>query len=817
MSQANRAAFPKGLHQPETGYRFSLDPLLLACFSECAQQDRVMDLGTGCGVAGLGLLILYPEHNLRLTGIDISEELLECARANALRLGLENRFAARHQDVRLIKDTHAFSPECFDLVLCNPPYRGLHQGRLSPVAAKNPARFETAGRLDDFLRAGAYLLKNRGKMNLVYPSEALNALLLKLSEYRLEPKRLRFVQARTTTRTRIFLLQAVKNAKPGCMVVPPLILYSEWKERNMTSSEAKRFCPFLAGQDSRAPESGQLTSPGSPCVGSNHRLLRTTKTSIPKDHADKQEQPMNHIVKQLGLSTVGRVYHNLPTPILYEEILNRHEGQMAHLGPLVVKTGKYTGRSPHDKFIVEEASSADQIWWGPENKKFSADNFDRLHIRLLSYLQGKDIFIQDCYAGADREYQVPLRIITEDAWPSLFARNLFIQITDPKQLEKHQPEFTMIHAPRFQALPNMDHTHSEAFILINFGTRLILIGGTSYAGEIKKAVFTVMNYLMPHKSILGMHCSANIGDHGDSALYFGLSGTGKTTLSTVTDRRLIGDDEHGWDEKGIFNFEGGCYAKVIRLSKEAEPEIYECTRKFGTILENVYLDPETRHLDLDDDSLTENTRAAYPLAHIPNTIRKGTGSHPENIFMLAADAFGVLPPISKLTAEQAMYYFISGYTAKLAGTERGVSEPQATFSTCFGAPFMALHPHVYADLLGENIKKHEVNCWLVNTGWSGGAFGVGQRMPIQYTRSLLRAALKGSLNKVEYDRDPFFGLFVPKRCPGVPDEILHPRNTWLDKGAYDLKAKELALLFKDNFAAYEDQVSEDICKAGPQI
>ncbi|MCF8109283.1 MAG: phosphoenolpyruvate carboxykinase (ATP) [Desulfohalobiaceae bacterium] len=792
--QSLREYFPRGLKQPAGGFRFALDSLLLPCFSGWGPGERIIDLGTGCGVASLGLLVLHPEAEFRITGLDISGELLDCSRQNSRRLGFEHQFTPCLLDLRSIKTSQAFAPESFDRVLCNPPYRSLSQGRQSPDPSKNQARFETAGTLEDFLTAGAYLLKNKGQMSLVYLTESLNPLLLKLSACRLEPKRLRFVQARAASRSRIVLLQAVKNANPGLIVDPPLVLYSESKERNILRLEATVFCPFLASH--AGPAAGRAAMPW---------------------HNSQQEQPMNHIVKELGLSTVGKVYHNLPTPILYEEILNRNEGRMAHLGPLVVKTGKYTGRSPHDKFIVEEDSSADQIWWGPENKQFSADNFDRLHIRLLSYLQGKDIFIQDCYAGADKEYQVPLRIITEDAWPNLFARNMFIQITDPNTLQAHHPELTMIHAPRFQALPDMDHTNSEAFILINFGSRLILIGGTSYAGEIKKAVFTAMNYLMPQKNILGMHCSANIGEHGDTALYFGLSGTGKTTLSTVTDRRLIGDDEHGWDEKGIFNFEGGCYAKVIRLSKEAEPEIYECTRKFGTILENVSLDPKTRHLDLDDDSLTENTRAAYPLAHIPNTIRKGTGSHPENIFMLAADAFGVLPPISKLTPEQAMYYFISGYTAKLAGTERGVTEPQATFSTCFGAPFMALHPHVYADLLGEKIKKHAVNCWLVNTGWSGGAFGIGQRMPIQYTRSLLRAALKGSLNKVEYDQDPFFGLYIPKKCPGVPDEILHPRNTWLDKGAYDLKARELASLFKDNFTHFQDQVDAAISAAGPQL
>jgi phosphoenolpyruvate carboxykinase (ATP) len=518
-----------------------------------------------------------------------------------------------------------------------------------------------------------------------------------------------------------------------------------------------------------------------------------------------------------GLANVGAVHHNLTTAALYEQAVRKQEGNIAHLGPLVVRTGTYTGRSPHDKFIVREPSSEEQIWWGPENKPFEPENFDRVYARMTAYLQGKSIYVQDCYAGADKDYHIPIRVITEEAWHSLFARNLFIQVKDAQELEDHVPEFTILAAPRFHAVPEMDGTNSEAFILVHFGRRLILIGGTSYAGEIKKSVFTVLNYVLPQRSVLGMHCSANLGVDGDSALYFGLSGTGKTTLSTVSDRRLIGDDEHGWNDQGIFNFEGGCYAKVIRLSKEAEPEIFECTRKFGTVLENVYLDMETRRLDLDDDSLTENTRAAYPMSHIPNAIRKGVGPHPKNIFMLAADAFGVLPPISKLTPEQAMYHFMSGYTAKLAGTERGITEPKATFSTCFGAPFMALHPKVYADLLRRKIKEHKVDCWLVNTGWTGGSYGQGGRMPIQYTRAMIRSALQGSLRKVRYEQEPIFGLHVPTSCSAVPAEVLWPKSTWKDEDAYDRKGRELAELFKANFEQFEDAVDLEIIQAGPHV
>jgi phosphoenolpyruvate carboxykinase (ATP) len=521
-------------------------------------------------------------------------------------------------------------------------------------------------------------------------------------------------------------------------------------------------------------------------------------------------------LKEHGLSNVEDVFWNLSTPALYEQAVRRREGMIAHLGPLVVRTGNYTGRSPNDKFLVRERTSQDKIWWGDVNREFDPARFDRLYSRLQAYLQGKSIFVQDCYAGADGEYRVPIRVISEEAWHSLFARNLFIQIRSRETLRSYEPEFTIVHVPRFKADPESDGTNSEAFILVHFGKRLILIGGTSYAGEIKKSVFTVLNYLLPQKSVLGMHCSANMGEGGDTALFFGLSGTGKTTLSTSGDRTLIGDDEHGWDEKGVFNFEGGCYAKVIRLSPEAEPEIYQCTRTFGTVLENVSIDVETRRLDLDDDSLTENTRAAYPITHIPNSLRSGLGPHPSNIFMLAADAFGVLPPIAKLTPEQAMYHFLSGYTAKVAGTERGITEPRATFSTCFGAPFLALHPTVYSDLLGEKIKKHNVDCWLVNTGWTGGPYGKGHRMEIKYTRAMLRAALQGELAHVGYEREPLFGLSIPTSCPGVPAEVLKPRDTWEEPKEYDRKGQELAQLFRDNFASFASHVPEEVLQAGPR-
>jgi len=519
----------------------------------------------------------------------------------------------------------------------------------------------------------------------------------------------------------------------------------------------------------------------------------------------------------LGIKNLNNAYWNLTTPSLYEHIIRRREGLVAHLGPIVVRTGSFTGRSPHDKFIVKEAGSEKNIWWGEINRPFEESNFQNLWYRLLAYLQGNDIYIQDCYAGSDERYRLPLRIITEYAWHSLFARNMFLRIRDQEALRRFKPQYTIISLPKFHAVPELDGANSEAFIIVNLAKKLVLIGGTSYAGEIKKSVFTLMNYLLPEKRVLPMHCSANVGKKGDTAIFFGLSGTGKTTLSADPGRALIGDDEHGWSENGIFNFEGGCYAKVIRLSPEAEPEIYATTRKFGTILENVAIDSYTRQTDLDDATFTENTRASYPITHLDNIIPESKAGHPQNLIFLTADAFGVLPPLSRLSKEQAMYQFLLGYTAKVAGTERGVTEPQATFSTCFGAPFMPQHPSVYAKLLGENIENHQVRCWLVNTGWTGGPYGVGHRMSIKYTRALLNSALKGRLNDVEYKTDPIFGLAVPQTCPGVPSEILMPKNTWKDPEAYDKKAQELARSFIENFRQYETHVSEAVRAAGPRI
>jgi phosphoenolpyruvate carboxykinase (ATP) len=520
-------------------------------------------------------------------------------------------------------------------------------------------------------------------------------------------------------------------------------------------------------------------------------------------------------LSSLGITNVGSVFHNLSTPALYEEAIRRREASLGHLGPLVVRTGQYTGRSAKDKFIVREPSSEGKIWWGEHNKPFDPEHFDQLKIRLQAYLQGRDIFVQDCYAGADPDYRLKLRVITENAWHSMFARDMFLREFDPEVLAHFEPDFVVIHCPQFHAIPEVDHTRSEAFVLLNFAERLVIIGGTSYAGEVKKAVFTVMNYLLPHRGVLGMHCSANQGPGGDVAIFFGLSGTGKTTLSAEADRALIGDDEHGWSDRGVFNFEGGCYAKVIRLSAEAEPEIYETTRRFGTILENVSMDQATRRLDLDDESLTENTRAAYPITHLPNIVPSGMAGQPGNVIMLTCDAFGVLPPIARLSPAQAMYHFISGYTAKVAGTERGVTEPTATFSALFGAPFMALHPTVYADLFGKLIAAHDVDCWLVNTGWTGGAYPEGERIRIAYSRALVRAATSGALAGVPCTRDPVFGFEVPQHCPGVPDDVLRPRDTWNDPQAYDAKAEELAKLFTANFAPYADQATPEVRGAGP--
>lgn len=519
-------------------------------------------------------------------------------------------------------------------------------------------------------------------------------------------------------------------------------------------------------------------------------------------------------LENIGITNAKTIWWNLNTPALYEQVVTRSEGLISHLGPIVVRTGSHTGRSPNDKFIVREPSSEGKVWWGKVNRPFDVDRYGRLYARVLAYLQGKDLYVQDCFAGADPEYRLPIRVVTETAWHSLFAHNLFIQ-AKPEELRTHEPQFTVLDVPNFHADPEVDGTHSDVFIILNFAKRLVLIGGTQYAGEIKKSVFTLMNYLLPQQDVLSMHASVNVGPKGDAAVFFGLSGTGKTTLSADPARTLIGDDEHGWNDRGVFNFEGGCYAKVIRLSPTAEPEIYETTRRFGTVLENVSMDPVTRRLNLDDDALTENTRAAYPISHIPNADRKGMAGHPRNIIMLTADAFGVLPPISRLSPAQAMYHFLSGYTAKVAGTEAGVTEPQATFSTCFGAPFMVLPPTTYAQLLGKKIQEHKVTVWLVNTGWSGGPYGIGKRMSIAYTRAMVHAALNGDLDAMPTSPDPIFGVGVPSHVPGVPDEVLNPRNTWSDGATYDRQAHDLARRFKDNFKQFEKDVTAEVREAGP--
>jgi len=516
-----------------------------------------------------------------------------------------------------------------------------------------------------------------------------------------------------------------------------------------------------------------------------------------------------------GLKNLCQVHWNLNTPMLYEEIVRRREGNMAHLGPVVVRTGSHTGRSPDDKFIVKESTSAEKIWWGKVNRSFDEARFETLFNRLQAYLQGREVYVQDCHAGADQKYRLPIRVITETAWHSLFAHNMFRQVHDPGERLQHAPEFTVMNVPFFHAVPELDGTNSESFIIVNFGKKLVLIGGTAYAGEIKKSIFTVMNFLLPQKNVLTMHCSANIGPSGDVAVFFGLSGTGKTTLSADPDRALIGDDEHGWSDKGVFNFEGGCYAKVIRLDPAAEPHIYETTRRFGTILENVGFDIYSRRIDLNDDSLTENTRAAYPITHIANSVRDGVGGHPKNIIMLAADAFGVMPPIAKLTPAQARYHFLSGYTAKVAGTETGMGkQPQVTFSACFGAPFMALPPAVYSGLLGEKIERHGVKVWLVNTGWTGGPVSVGSRIKIAHTRAMLKAAIEGKLDTVECVENPVFKFKVPVECPGVPQDVLDARKTWQDKAAYDAKAMELVDRFRANFKQFENDVPPEVKAAG---
>ena len=519
-----------------------------------------------------------------------------------------------------------------------------------------------------------------------------------------------------------------------------------------------------------------------------------------------------------GFSSTGLVYWNLPSEALVEEMLFRGEAKMTRHGPIVAYTGKHTGRSASDKFVVRSASSEEHVWWGQYNRPFSEDKFNELYARMMGFAQGHDLFVQDCYVGADPEYQMPVRIVTELAWHSMFARNMFLTPKSAVDYRRHVPDFTVISLPSFKAMPSIDGTASNTFIVLNFEQRVCVIGNTAYAGEIKKAVFTVLNYLLPLQGVMPMHCSANLGKEGDVALFFGLSGTGKTTLSADPNRGLIGDDEHGWSDNGIFNFEGGCYAKVINLSETAEPQIYATTRRFGTILENVVFNPVTREIDLDDESITENTRGSYPLEFIGNAVIEKRGGQPRNIILLTCDASGVMPPIAKLTPNQALYQFISGYTAKLAGTEAGMrEEPEITFSACFGGPFMVHHPAVYADLLKHKIQHYAVNCWLVNTGWVGGPYNIGKRISIKHTRALLNAALSGALLKEEYACDPVFGFEVPRHCPEVPDGVLDPASSWPSREEHRQKYKELASRFIENMKKFADQTPEEMIAAGPRI
>jgi len=520
----------------------------------------------------------------------------------------------------------------------------------------------------------------------------------------------------------------------------------------------------------------------------------------------------------IGFTNLHQAYWNLPVEALYEEIIFRGEAKITREGPLVVNTGKHTGRSANDKFIVKEATSEDHVWWGEYNRPFSPDKFNDLFNRLQGFFQGKDLFVQDCYVGADPEYRLPIRIVTELAWHSLFARNMFIPLQTNEEYRRHVPDFTLLAAPSFKGLPQIDNTATETFIVLDFSKRMGIIGNTAYAGEIKKSIFTVLNYLLPLEGVMPMHCSANVGKDGDVALFFGLSGTGKTTLSADPNRGLIGDDEHGWSDNGVFNFEGGCYAKVINLSPTAEPQIYACTHRYGTVLENVVFDPVTRLIDLDDMSITENTRASYPLEYIDNAISAKRAGHPKNIVLLTCDASGVMPPVAKLTPDQALYQFISGYTAKIAGTEMGMgTEPEITFSACFGGPFMVHHPYVYADLLKRKILRYGANCWLVNTGWVGGPYGIGKRISIAYTRALLNAALSGKLLGVEYYTDPIFGFQVPRHCEGVPDHILNPAHAWPNQDVYMQKYRQLAYRFIENFKKFEAGCAPETIAAGPKL
>lgn len=516
----------------------------------------------------------------------------------------------------------------------------------------------------------------------------------------------------------------------------------------------------------------------------------------------------------LGLQDVT-AYWNLPVPQLVERTIDMGEGVLADSGALVIKTGEFTGRSPKDRFVVKDATTASTVDWNHINKPFDADKFDALYNKVTAYLSGKEVYVRDAYACAHSDYRLSLRVVAQKPWSALFAYNMFLRPTD-EEIVNADPEWTILCAPEFTAVADEDGTRQHNFAILNFTRKVILIGGTGYTGEIKKGIFSVLNYVLPHeRNVLSMHCSANVGKAGDTAVFFGLSGTGKTTLSADANRGLIGDDEHGWADEGIFNFEGGCYAKTIDLSAENEPEIFSAI-KFGAILENVKFNEGTRTPDYTNTKITQNTRVSYPMHHIANALSPSKGGIPKNIFFLTCDAFGVLPPISKLTPGQAMYHFISGYTAKVAGTEAGITEPRMAFSACFGAPFLPLHPTKYAEMLGERMKANDVNVWLVNTGWSGGSYGTGKRMQLSYTRALITAALEGKLGAVEYAKQPIFGLHMPTSCPNVPDEILNPRNTWEDKEAYDAKAQRLANAFVENFEKYKDKANEEILAAAPK-
>ncbi len=530
---------------------------------------------------------------------------------------------------------------------------------------------------------------------------------------------------------------------------------------------------------------------------------------------------VGHMVKEgsleaFGIKDAGTVHWNLTTPELYNHALRKGEGSLVHLGPLAVDTGKYTGRSPNDKFIVDDEQSHDLIDWGKVNRPMSPEHFATYKQDMLAATSGKDLFVQDVFIGTHKDYRIPVRVITEYAWHSLFIHNMFVRPTR-RALKGHDPVYTIMDLPSFKAEPERHGSRTDTLIGVNVTDKLVLICATEYAGEMKKSAFSLMNYELPEVDVMPMHCSANVGPDNEVAVFFGLSGTGKTTLSATAERTLIGDDEHGWTDDGVFNFEGGCYAKIEHLSAQAEPEIYATTRRFGSILENTVYDPETYRVNLDDTSKTQNTRAAYPITHISNASTVGYAGQPTNIIFLSADAFGVLPPLAKLTKEQAMYYFLSGYTAKLAGTERGVSEPQATFSPCFGEPFMPLRPSVYGNLLVKKIDQHDTDVWLVNTGWTGGPYGEGERMSIAYTRAMIQAALEHRLDGVDFDSDNIFGLAIPTSCPGVPDNVLNPRNTWQDKAAYDKQAEKLAGMFAENFKRFEANVSDEVKAAGPKV